>query len=235
MKLAGRTGRVWLVPRRAWPVMLASLGIAALVWVLQPPADAQGALRSALPGPSAHLERAPELVRLNLGRPPAPGSRTKVVVLSPTDENLARGPVSSSALGLSQRLAPPREPGAYQVSYEVVSVDGHVTSGRYWFWYAPHQSGSGSGLAAPGLLVLTMVVADLAVALLVRRRKTKKVALGAPQQRPAATPTPEAHGVPAQRSPHNHEGLSPPRSRPRPSSEPEPLSGRIQPHPHGRN
>src|SRR5680860_1753815 len=138
MKLAGRTGRVWLVPRRAWPVMLASLGIAALVWVLQPPADAQGALRSALPGPSAHLERAPELVRLNLGRPPAPGSRTKVVVLSPTDENLARGPVSSSALGLSQRLAPPREPGAYQVYYEVVSVDGHVTSGRYWFWYAPH-------------------------------------------------------------------------------------------------
>ena len=193
---------------RAFCVVLAALGLAASVWVLQSPDDRQAGLQSAQPSRSDHVGRAPEQVRLSFGQAPVPGTRTRVVVLSPKDTNLARGPASASSAAVSQRVAPLRERGAYQVSYEVQLVDGSVSRGQYWFWYAPNTSASSSWLASIELWALSLVAAAL-LALTLARRRTRK-----PVEVVHSSP------VPAQRSRDHHEGVSPPGSRPRPGTGP---------------
>ena len=186
---------------RGFSAALAALGLAASAWVLQSPEDAHAGLQSAQPSRSAHLERAPDQVRLDFGQTPVPGSRTKVVVLSPGDANLARGPASASSAAVSQRVAPLRERGAYQVSYEVQLVDGSVSTGQYWFWYAPGTSGSGSWLGSTGLAFLSLLAAAVLALALARRRTRKAVAIVSSAR------------VPAQRSRDRHAGVSPPGSR----------------------
>ena len=191
-------------------MVLAALGLAASAWVLQSPEDAQAGLQSAQPSRSDHVGRAPEQVRLSFGQAPVPGTRTRVVVLSPQDTNLARGPASASSAAVSQRVAPLRERGAYQVSYEVQLVDGSMSRGQYWFWYAPNTSASSSWLGSTGLWALSLVAAALLALALARRRthQTLEVVQSSP--------------VPAQRSRDHHEGVSSPGSRPRLGPGPSP-------------
>ncbi len=191
---------------RGFCVVIAALGLAASAWALQSPEDTQTGLQSAQPDPSAHLGRTPEQVRLSFGQAPATGSRSTVVVLGPQDENLARGPVALSSTAVSQRVAPLRERGAYQVSYEVQLVDGSVSRGQYWFWYAPKASASSSLLGSTELSALSLVAAAALLALALARRRTRRT-IDAMSSSP----------VPAQRSRDHHEGVSPPGRRPRPS------------------
>ena len=189
---------------RGFGAVLAALGLAASVWVLQSPEDAHAGLQSAQPSRSAHLERAPEQVRLSFGQAAVPGARTKVVVLSPRDSDLARGQATSSAAGVSQRVAPPRERGAYQVSWEVQLIDGSVSKGQYWFWYAPNTSGSGSWLGSTVLSALALAAAAMLALAFTRRRTHTLVEVV------------KSSPVPAQRSRDHHDGVSPPGRRPRP-------------------
>ena len=190
-------------------VLVAVLGVAASVWALQP-AEPAG-LQSARPDRSAHLERAPDEIRLDFAAAPAPGSLAEVAVLSPGDANLARGPVTSSAGGASQAVADLRERGAYQVVYEVPLVDGDVARGQYWFWYTPGASGSSSRLESPALLGLLIAMAAALAAGLLAPGRARTSAVRIPAQRTESpVPTTSTHQVPAQRSRDSHEGISHP-------------------------
>lgn len=194
-------------------MVLAALATTALVWLMNSPAEPP-VLQSAQPAPGAKLGRAPDQVLLRFAESAVPGAHTTVVVLSPKDKNLARGQATPSAVGVSQRVAPARDRGAYQVSYEVVSPDGQVTRGSYWFSYTPTSGSVPTWLGFPALVLLAAVAA-LVIALLQRRRKT--ITPRAPAHVAATT----SHPVPAQRSRDHHEGPSV--RRPRPASEREPM------------
>jgi methionine-rich copper-binding protein CopC len=225
MQLPGHVGRArpgrlsgrWLVGS----LVLAVLAIAASVWLAVSPADAPDALASAQPAPGARLHRAPDQVVLRFARATAPGARTTVVVLSPEDENLARGRAAPSTGGVARQVTPLRERGAYQVSYEVVSPGGQTVRGSYWFFYAAAPGPVPTWLGLPAL-VLMAAGAALAIALLQRRRVAS-----------AVLPTPASAGatvsrpVPAQRSRDQHEGLSPPGRRPRPGAGPQPVPEKL--------
>jgi MYXO-CTERM domain-containing protein len=202
---------------RALCVVLAALGMLASVRAVQTREEAPAALQAAQPNRSAHLFRAPEQVRLSFGQSPAPGSPAEVAVLSPKDRNLARGQASTSSVGVSQTLAPLRERGAYQVVYEVRLVDGNLSRGEYWFWYAP-SSGARSWLSSPGPPGLALIA--VAAALFALRRRRKTVVLNSARTAPTTTNV-ATKQVPAQRSPQHHEGLSP-------GSHPRPRSARVR-------
>ncbi len=219
MKQQNGNSRVRAIRQRVC-VIAVVLAVGALLWILQSPQEAQVALRTAQPSVSAHLGSAPEQVRLGFDQAPASDARAKVMVLSPEDENLALGPATTSLDGVSQRVAALEEQGAYQVSYEVALADGSVSRGQYWFWYAPSSSGPLGGLSAPALSGLALVALAAALRTVAKRRKTLALV---PARRTPVTTSP----VPAQRSRQNHEGLSPPGSRPRPSPAPE-----LRPAPH---
>jgi len=225
MSLIDRDSRARTALPRAAVVLAAltiSVGIAGSVWLLPEPPTS---LRSAQPDLSAHVGRAPEQVRLGFGQAAVPGSGTKVTVLSPDDENLARGPALPSSDGISQSVAPLRERGAYQVAYEVQLLDGDVARGQYWFWYAPDASGSISRPESPALLgLLVALAAALAAGLLAPgRRRPRPVSVPA-QRTGSPSPTSSTQPVPAQRSRDSHGGHSPPgsspRARPTPPAEP---------------
>lgn len=199
-------------------VLVVALGIAAALWFLQSPDHAQSELRSAQPSVSAHLERAPEHVRLGFAEAPAPDARARIMVLSPEDEDLAVGPASTDIAGVSQPVAALEERGAYQVSYEVPMADGSVSRGQYWFWYSP-ASRTPPWLAVPVLPGIALAVLAAVLMAIGRRRK----ALAQVPARMTAVPLDvTASPVPAQRTPRNHEGVSPPGNRPRPSPVTEP-------------
>lgn len=214
-------------------ILATTLAVAAAAWVLQP--EGAATLQSAQPDRSAHVGRAPDRVRLDFVPAPAPGSLAEVVVLSPQDQNLARGPVLTTPGGVTQTIGPLRGRGAYQVVYEVPLVDGEVATGQYWFWYAPTASGSGSRLQSPALLGLLIAAAAALLAGLLAPGRARRYAVHVPAQRPGSTTSTTSpttitagspHPVPAQRSRDHHEGLSPPGSPRR-----EPAPGQAAPGP----
>ncbi len=206
--------------------------VAGLAWLLPEPPTA---LRSAEPDLSAHLGRAPDRVRLSFGQAGVPGSiTTRVTVLGPDDEDLARGPALPSSDGIHQPIAPPRQRGAYQVAYEVQLLDGDVVSGQYWFWYAPTASGSTSRLESPVLLgLLIALAAALAAGLLAPGRRRQPPVKVPAQRADSPTPTTSTHPVPVQRSRESHGGFSPPgsspRARPAPGPPPTEPTRRVPP------
>ncbi|MET0999301.1 MAG: copper resistance protein CopC [Marmoricola sp.] len=229
MDLLDGNNRARTVQRRA-PLALTALAalavvvlLAGFVWLLPEPPTA---LRSADPDLSAHVGRAPDQVRLGFGQPGVPGSiTTRVTVLSPDDEDLARGPALPSPDGIHQPIAPLRERGAYQVAYEVQLLDGDVARGQYWFWYAPSASGSTTRLESPALLgLLIALAAALAAGLLTPGRRAQPPVSVPAQRTGSPSPGPRPHPVPVQRSRERHDGLSSPgtspRARPTPGAPP---------------
>ena len=60
--------------------------------------------------------------------------------ISVTDSKNRRWDVGGSIVGgarLSVKLNPKIKAGKYKVTYRVVSDDGHVVNGSYWFTYSP--------------------------------------------------------------------------------------------------
>jgi len=219
-------------PLRWLSAILALLTLcAAASWVLQP--EQSAGLRSARPEPSAHVGRAPERVRLDFAASPAPGAVAEVVVLSPQDENLASGPDLVTPDGVTQPVAPLDGRGAYQVAYTVPLADGSVSTGQYWFWYAPTASGSSARLESPVLLGLLVAVISALLAGLLAPGRPLRHAVHVPAQRigsATSTPGTSTNPVPTQRSRDRHDGLSPPggpRRSPAPGqAAPEPTSTR---------
>ncbi len=225
MSLDGDSRARTLLPAAslALSTLAASLLVVGVGWLFPEPATA---LRSADPGLSAHVGGAPGQVHLDFGQAGVPGSMTtRVTVLSPDDEDLARGPALSSPDGIDQPIAPPRERGAYQVSYDVALLDGSVASGQYWFWYSPTASASSSRLESPALLGLLIALAVALTAGLLAPGPRARRPLRVPAQRSGSpSPATTASRVPVQRSRARHDGFSPPGSSPRarPTSEPPP-------------
>jgi methionine-rich copper-binding protein CopC len=191
----GRRGLV-----RGAALLLGALALVALVWLVRSPADVPGALQAASPASDAHLAKTPGSVQLDFGRLSVDGSRATVAVVGPDDVDLARGAASTNGSTVLQRVAPPQQRGAYQVSYHLVAADGHATSGRYWFWYAPHASAWASApWSTAGVLLGLMALATIGLALVGNRRAVPV---------PPGPPLPLV--VPAQRNRDNHEGVSVP-------------------------
>lgn len=127
-----------------------------------PPVEAHTGLQSASPAPRAHLGSAPSQIQLLFGQPAITSPGTRLVVTSPSGTQLTVGPIYSSAEGIAARLRASRETGRYQVSFAVVSVDGHVTTGAYPFWVTHSNAhGSKSGLPVNLWLPLLLTVIGL--------------------------------------------------------------------------
>jgi methionine-rich copper-binding protein CopC len=156
--------------------LLVLLAVPALAVLAPSPAQAHAGLQSADPGPGQHVDRLPAQMQLHFGRPTIPDPRTRVVVLGPGGDDVALGQPAASGLGISQRLAPTTVRGLYRVTYAVVSVDGHVTRGRYRFWVTATTrpaGGASPALGWPGLLVLGTVVSGGVLGGAVRRYRRR--------------------------------------------------------------
>lgn len=216
MALTGGARHGRSVARRTAALLIA-IGIAVLAWLVEPTADAHAGLRAASPGIATHLQRVPGRVRLDFAQPQPDGTRTTVVVLSPKDANLSRGPASTSAMGVTQPIRTVSDRGPYQVSYTLVSVNGQVTRGQYWFTYAAPLPQSVSSLLSWCAAMLLAVVLATGLTLLQRRRIQSLILHPTDGAHPNAGPAPV---IPAQRTPMNHDGLSPSGRRPRPTQAP---------------
>lgn len=149
-----------------------------LILVLGTPAGAEAhtGFQSGTPGPHDHLDELPAAAQLEFGQPAIPDQRTRLAVLSPSGVNLARGPVYSSAMGVATRLRPSRETGRYSLSFAVVSVDGHLTEGRYPFWVVAGSAASSrpGNAVTQGLLWLLGVLTALVVVGVRLRRRARR-------------------------------------------------------------
>ncbi len=121
-------------PRRSTGAIL----LVALASLLVGPsaADAHTNLASSNPGANAATDGVPDQVRMRFRQSPQPDERTTVVVLTPSGEDLARGPAVADARGVAQPLAASQEKGWFRVRYRVVFEDGHTGEGAFRFQVA---------------------------------------------------------------------------------------------------
>jgi methionine-rich copper-binding protein CopC len=206
--------------RRSWlpAVTLLAVAVLAVIWLQRSPSGPDPTLGSAFPAPGSRLDTAPEQVQLRLPEATVADAVTTVAVIGPDDVNLARGAATTNLDGVTQRLTPPRDRGAYQVAYEVTGPDGQTMRGSYWFTYTPAAASIPGWLGFPAFL---LVVGGAVVVALLQRRP--RVSSAAPDPLPLTPPSAAAESspVPAQRTRANHEGISPPGRRPRPAAQPE--------------
>lgn len=212
--------------RQSWWAAVAVVVLVALMWLCRPASfPGSGELRPSAPAPGATLEQTPGSVEIDLGQDWSAGSPASVEVSGPDDTDLARGVPVATARGLSQRIAAPARPGAYQVSYRVRTDDGRLLDGSYWFVFAPHAVAAGrrlAGLVSAGALSLLVGLG------LVHRRRVRRVAGRTPTEvRPSRTDPPAPLGptagttpsnrVPRQRDRDDGDRVPPPTDTPRPA------------------
>jgi methionine-rich copper-binding protein CopC len=215
------TRRSWLPAVTLLAVAVLAVAVLAVIWLQRSPSGPDPTLGSAFPAPGSRLDSAPEQVQLRLPEATMADAVTTVAVIGPDDVNLARGAATTNLDGVTQRLTPLRDRGAYQVAYEVTRPDGETTRGSYWFSYTPAAGSIPGWLGFPAFL---LVVGGAVVVALLQRRP--RVSSAAPDPLPLTPPSAAAESsvVPAQRTRANHEGISPPGRRPRPAAQPETTS-----------
>ena len=96
------------------------------------PATAHNELVGSSPAAGARLRSAPGEVRLDFGERLNPDVLT-FVVTGPDGTDVTAGPPSTAGTGAVQPLQALPASGPYQVSYRVVSADGHPVTGSYAF------------------------------------------------------------------------------------------------------
>ena len=108
----------------------------ALLLVLLPmEAVAHGALERAAPKAGSVLKAAPAQVRLKFSEK-LEVRFTQVEVADSAGQRVEAGPVQGEGNEVTVPLKP-MGPGVYTVSWKVVSVDTHATSGRFTFEVRP--------------------------------------------------------------------------------------------------
>jgi methionine-rich copper-binding protein CopC len=117
---------------------LAIIAIAVVAVVLPPPAKAHAFLDHAVPAVGSAVHLPPNEIRLWFTQKLEPAF-SSVRVLdrsgSPVDRGDAR--VEASDATLLRVSLPVLAPGAYRVTWRVLSVDSHVTEGDFTFDVAP--------------------------------------------------------------------------------------------------
>ncbi|WP_192809439.1 copper resistance CopC family protein [Actinomadura rudentiformis] len=116
--------------------LAAVLAAAATVPLVAPSADAHAELKSITPEHKSVQTASPNQVVLTFNQP----VNSQFTVIRVTGPDGARADSGSALVGravVRQGLMPLTKPGAYQVAYRTVSVDGHVISGAREFTFKP--------------------------------------------------------------------------------------------------
>jgi copper resistance protein C len=177
-------------------VAAASLSVLFLAPGLASPASAHTELDNAVPAADVTLERTPGSVQLNFTEP-IDAELASVVVRGPDGANLVEGTARQSGPGLIQPIRAAARAGLVEVSYRVVSLDGHPVSGTYTFEVlrgdpnaSPGEPGAGAGgasddgagtdvsLLGPLLGAAAVALLVLTGALLARRRRARNAPAG---------------------------------------------------------
>ncbi len=113
-------------------VAASSLAVLFAVAGLASPAYAHTELDNAIPAAGSTLGTTPGTIQLTFTEP-VDADLATVVVRGPDGALLSDGPVRQSATGLMQPIVPSRKPGTLEVSYRVISLDGHPVSDTFRF------------------------------------------------------------------------------------------------------
>ncbi len=121
---------------------LALLGLAA-------PASAHNSLVSSSPNDKATVQESPEAIELTFDQPVQKGDGLNTVSVSgPGGTGWKTGTVDVASNVVSAPLDELGPAGAYQISYRIVSADGHPVSGRLEFTLANAGDGTATENAA---------------------------------------------------------------------------------------
>jgi methionine-rich copper-binding protein CopC len=133
--------------RSAAPIVLAATLLAAFLVLLSPlSASAHDALVSSSPAADESVEVVPAELTLTFSAKLIGGEgATEVVVTDPDGNSVTDGPATVDGAIVTQPLQGSGPAGAYHVIWEVVSSDGHPTSGEYSFTVT-----TGDGAATDG-------------------------------------------------------------------------------------
>jgi copper resistance protein C len=108
------------------------LAVVFAVAGLASPAYAHTELANAIPAAGSTLGKTPGTIQLTFTEP-VDADLATVVVRGPDGAMLSDGPVRQSATGLMQPIVPSRTSGTLEVSYRVISLDGHPVSDTFRF------------------------------------------------------------------------------------------------------
>jgi copper resistance protein C len=180
--LSATPRNAWRPRRRLAAALAAAIVGGLLVLAIAPIADAHAVLESSSPRDGAVIAELPDRVTLAFDENVATPAFVNVV--APDGSNVATGDPAILDNTVTQAVDPPGEAGTYQMSYRVVSADGHpvsatltfkVTSGRH---VSPNDGAAADAADNDGSshtgLVLTIValaaIAAVAALLFGRRR-----------------------------------------------------------------
>ena len=107
---------------------------------------------------------------------------TGIVVLDPSRKNIVSGPFTVSEYSLSAPISDSKILGTYEVTYRVVSEDGHPVEGRFNFYLgqssaptaSPDRVTEKSGRTWPNIFLPLAVVLALGIAFIFRRYRNIK-------------------------------------------------------------
>ena len=100
-----------------------------------PQAQAHAHLKSQYPAAGADMSAAPQALTLNFSEGVEPGF-SGLTLIGPDNATIPTGAIKTDPANPAQIIVPiekPLTPGAYQVHWHVVSVDGHKSQGDYHF------------------------------------------------------------------------------------------------------
>ena len=190
-------------------VAASSLAVLFVVAGLASPAYAHTELDNAIPAAGSTLGTTPGTIQLTFTEP-VDADLATVIVRGPDGALLSDGPVRQSATGLMQPVVPSRTSGMLEVSYRVISLDGHPVSDTFRFEVTrgdpnaqpPESSQSQSGVAggsgddsgggsltAPLIGAAAVLLLIVVGALVARRRRPVGEHTGPSATPPPATPT----------------------------------------------
>jgi len=110
------------------------LSVVSLLSFLMPAALAHSELVSSNPSASANIEQLPEQIELEFNEESLNlGSGNSISIMTPSGEDIGMGDASTEGAKINRLLNTTSETGQFQVTYRVVSADGHVLDGSFTF------------------------------------------------------------------------------------------------------
>ncbi|RLP73206.1 copper resistance protein CopC [Mycetocola tolaasinivorans] len=122
--------------RRILALALGTLVVAATLLVSAPAAQAHNSVVSEYPAPTSTVTEQPGQIVVTTNDNLTPIGVNTLIVVGPDGKHYANGcgVVNGPALTMPANLGPA---GKYEVTWQVVSTDGHPISGEFWFDWAP--------------------------------------------------------------------------------------------------
>jgi methionine-rich copper-binding protein CopC len=194
----------WPSGRSTLTALTATLLWLAALLLPAAPASAHTELENTVPADGARLTQTPGSVQMNFTEP-VDAELASLVVRAPDGRDLTAGPARQSGPGLIQPITASPQAGTVQVSYRVVSLDGHPVTGTFAFEVlrgdpdAPQaqdgsaaagggEDGSGVSLTGPLLGALAVLLLVVGGAVLARRRRDAENGRAESQPHPTTPP-----------------------------------------------